>query len=185
MRPAVGFGILLLAAAPTWALAADPWPAEAASGAVNLTSIEGPEPNDFHVDLSGAFWNSKAKRLWVCRNGGTTGSKFWALVPGAGGSLQIEYRAGLRGEWTGFGDLEDITQVDLDADVLYLIAEGEEHVKSYDVSIFGTAVLLRDWNVRPHLPLNGGLGAEGITFVPDRFLAAAGFVARHSVMTLS
>jgi len=177
MRPAVGFGILLLAAAPTWALAADPWPAEAASGAVNLTSIEGPEPNDFHVDLSGAFWNSKAKRLWVCRNGGTTGSKFWALVPGAGGSLQIEYRAGLRGEWTGFGDLEDITQVDLDADVLYLIAEGEEHVKSYDVSIFGTAVLLRDWNVRPHLPLNGGLGAEGITFVPDRFLAAAGFVA--------
>ena len=75
----------------------------------------------------------------------------------------------------GLRYLEDITQVDLDADVLYLIAEGEERIKSYDVSAFGTAVLLRDWNVRPYLPLNGGLGAEGITFVPDRFLTAAGF----------
>jgi len=167
-------GFVLATALP---VSAEPWPAESSAQAENLTSIEGPEPNDFYVDLSGAFWNPKAKRLWVCRNGGTTGSKFWALIPDGAGSFQVESRAGQRGEWTGFGDLEDITQVDLDADVLYLIAEGEERIKSYDVSTFGTAVLLRDWNVRPHLPLNGGLGAEGITFVPDRFLAAAGFVA--------
>jgi hypothetical protein len=179
MRGAIGVGRLLLMAMGSPALAADPWPAEAAAAAVNLTSIEGPQPNDFEVDLSGAFWNPQAKRLWVCRNGGTTGSKFWALVPNAGGSFQVEYRAGNRGEWTGFGDLEDITQVDLGADVLYLIAEGEERIKSYDVSNFGSAVLLRDWNVRPHLPLNGGDGAEGITFVPDRFLSAVGFVGSN------
>ena len=179
MRVAIGIGGLLLMAIGSRVLAAEPWPAESAAEAVNLTSIEGPEPNDFAVDLSGAFWNSQAKRLWVCRNGGTTGSKFWALVPDAGGSFQVEYRAGNRGEWTGFGDLEDITQVDLGADVLYLIAEGEERIKSYDVSNFGSVVLLRDWNVRPHLPLNGGSGAEGITFVPDRFLAAAGFVGSN------
>jgi len=179
MRVAIGIGILLLMAVPSQAFAADPWPAEPAVQAVGLTSVEGPAPNDFHVDLSGAFWNSKAKRLWVCRNGGTTGSKFWALVPDAQGSFQVENRAGLRGEWTGFGDLEDITQVDLGADVLYLIAEGEERIKSYDVSTFGTAVLLRDWNVRPFLPLNGGSGAEGIAFVPDRFLSAAGFVGSN------
>ena len=177
MRRALGLAVPCLLAMPSHALAADPWPAEPAAQAEDLTSVEGPEPNDFHVDLSGAFWNSKAKRLWVCRNGGATGSKFWALVPDAGGSFEVEYRAGQRGEWTGFGDLEDITQVDLDADVLYLIAEGEERIKSYDVSSFGTAVLLRDWNVRPFLPLNGGSGAEGITFVPDRFLTAAGFVS--------
>jgi len=100
------------------ALAVDPWPAEPAAQAVNLTSIEGPEPNDFHEDLSGSFWNPRQHRLWLCRNGGATGSKFWAVVPNVGGSFDVEYRAGLRGEWTGFGDLEDITQVDLDADVL-------------------------------------------------------------------
>ena len=158
------------------ALAAGPWPAEPATEAVNLTSLEGPEPNDFHEDLSGAFWNPKQHRLWLCRNGGATGSKFWAVVPNAGGSFDVDYRAGLRGEWTGFGDLEDITQVDLDADVLYLMVEGEERVKSYDVSVYGSAVLVRDWNLRPFLPLNGGAGAEGVAFVPDRFLAAAGFV---------
>jgi hypothetical protein len=157
------------------ATAADPWPAEPAAQATNLTSIEGPAPNDFYEDLSGAFWNPKAKRLWVCRNGGATGSKFWALTPNAAGSFEVEYKGGVRGEWTGFGDLEDITQVDLSADVLYVIVEAEEHIKSYDVSVFGTAVLLRDWNVRPHLPLNGGFGAEGLAFVPDRFLTAVGF----------
>ncbi len=176
MRTRLEFACLLSLAMTMRGLAADPWPAEPATSAVNLTSLEGPEPNDFHVDLSGTFGNPKQHRLWVCRNGGATGSKFWALVPNNGGTFEVEYRGGRRDEWTGFGDLEDITQVDLDADVLVLLVEGEEHVKSYDVSVFGSAVLLRDWNIRPFLPLNGGAGAEGIAFVPDRFLAAAGFV---------
>lgn len=175
MRFKLGLASFSLMAA-TVAAATDPWPAEPAAQAVNLTAIEGPEPNDFHLDLSGAFWNPRAKRLWVCRNGPAPNSKLWSLVPNAGGSFEVESRAENRGEWTGFGDLEDVTQVDLDADVVYLMVEAEEHIKAYDVSTYGTAVLLRDWNVRPHLPLNGGSGAEGITFVPDRFLAAAGFV---------
>jgi hypothetical protein len=173
MRRTLPLAALALAWQSTWA---DPWPAEAAAQAVNLTAIEGPAPNDFYVDMSGAFWNPKTRRLWVCRNGPSPQSKFWSLVPNGSGSFVVETLGPLRGEWTGFGDLEDITQVDLDADVLYIIAEAEERIKAYDVSTLGTAVLLRDWNVRPHLPLSGGFGAEGITFVPDRFLVAAGFV---------
>ena len=61
------------------------------------------------------------------------------------------------------------------------MVEGEGHVRSYDVSVYGSAVLLRDWNLRPFLPLNGGAGAEGLAFVPDRFLAAAGFVGSDGV----
>jgi hypothetical protein len=175
MHGKVGFLVSALMVAPM-VDAAEPWPAESAAQAVNLTAVEGPGTNDFHVDLSGAFWNPKAKRLWVCRNGPAPNSKLWSLVPNVGGTFDVEYRAGNRGEWTGFGDLEDVTQVDLDADIVYLMVEAEEHIKAYDVSSFGTAVLLRDWNVRPHLPLSGGSGAEGITFVPDRFLAAGGFV---------
>jgi hypothetical protein len=185
MRLPISLLGLALVGMPWLAAAADPWPAEAPASAVNLTAIEGPAPNDFYVDMSGAFWNPEAKRLWVCRNGGTTGSKFWALVPNGSGSFQVETRAGNRGEWTGFGDLEDITQVDLGADVLYIIAEGEERIKAYDVSTYGTAVLLRDWNVRPHLPLSGGLGAEGIAFVPDRFLLAAGVLAPNGAAYVS
>jgi hypothetical protein len=184
-RGAAGALAFVLAACLAPVGAADPWPAESARAAQNLTSVEGPAPNDFYVDLSGAFWNAQQQRLWVCRNGGTTGSKFWALVPDGAGSFQVEFRAGHRGEWTNFGDLEDITQVDLDADLLYALIEGEERIKAYDVSTYGTAVLKRNWNVKPFLPLSGGLGAEGLAFVPDRFLAAAGFTGTGGVPTVS
>ena len=157
--------------------AAEPWPAEPIAQSVNLTPVEGPEPNDFHSDLSGASWNPVTRRLWVCRNGpGGDQSKFWALVEDGAGSLRVDERAGRRGEWTGFGDLESLTQVDLDADVIYLLVEGEERVKAFDVSVYGTATLLHDWDLRGWLPLNGGYGAEGLAFVPDSFLAANGFV---------
>ncbi len=185
MRPPIALLLLLITAMISPARATDPWPAESGSEAENLTSIEGSAPNDFYEDLSGAFWNTKQHRLWLCRNGGATGSKFWAVVEDDSGSFQVESRAGQRGEWTGFGDLEDITQVDLDADVLYLLVEGQERVKSYNVSIYGSAVLLRDWNLRPYLPLNGGEGAEGLTFVPDRFLRAAGFVGGDGALRTS
>lgn len=160
--------------------AAEPWPAEPVGSATNLTSVEGPEPNDFHSDLSGAFWNESTRRLWVCRNGpGGDQSKFWALVEDGPGSFKVDERAGLRGEWTGFGDLEEITQANLSEDTVYLMIEGEESVKEYDVSTYGTAVLRHNWNLSAFLPLNGGYGAEGLAFVPDGFLAAAGFVDRN------
>ncbi|MBX3358163.1 MAG: hypothetical protein KF745_07025 [Phycisphaeraceae bacterium] len=153
-----------------------PWPAEAWGAATNLTDVEGPGVNDFHVDLSGAFWNPLTRRLWVCRNGpGAAASKFWVLKENGAG-FAVETRSGLRGEWTGFGDLEAITQADLSQDTVYVMIEGEERIKEYSVSTYGTAVLANNWNTRPHLPLDGGLGAEGLAFVPDAYLRAAGFV---------
>lgn len=157
--------------------AADPWPAEPLSESTNLTSIEGPEPNDFHADMSGASWNPVTRTLWVCRNGpGGDQSKFWALVEDGSGGFEVAYRNGNRAEWTGFGDLESITQADLEEDVVYLLIEGEENVRAYDVSTYGVAVLLNDWDLSPYLPLSGGYGAEGLTFVPDSALSTAGFV---------
>ena len=152
------------------------WPAESLANATNLTHVEGPGENDFYVNLSGAFWNPDTRRLWLCRNGGTGGSKFWVLKEDGNGSFEIDYKAGLRGEWTNFGDLEAITQADYSENVVYLLIEGEERIKEFDVSVYGTAVLRNNWNTSPHLPLNGGSGAEGIVFVPDTFLSAQGFV---------
>ncbi len=167
--------VLLAAALP--ARAEDPWPAEPAGEAENLTPIEGPEPNDFHLDLSGAFWNPVTRRLWIVRNGpGGDQSKLWAAVEDGLGSFRIDERATRRGEWTDFGDLEDVTQADLAEDVVYLMIEGEERIREYDVSVYGTATLRNNWDTRAHLPLSGGYGAEGIAFVPDAALVAAGFV---------
>lgn len=157
--------------------AQQPWPAEPAGQATNLTAIEGPGNNDFHEDLSGACWNPLTRTLWLVRNGpGGSDSKLWAAVEDGSGGFEIAYRGGQRGEWTGFGDLEGVTQADWSEDVVYLIIEGEEHIEEYDVSTFGTALLVNDWDTSAWLPTSGNLGAEGITFVPDGYLAHAGFV---------
>jgi hypothetical protein len=178
--------LLVAVAGVAPAAAAEPWPAEPAGSATNLTSVEGPEPNDFHSDMSSAFWNETTRRLWVCRNGpGGSQSKFWALVEDGAGSFKVDERAGNRGEWTGFGDLEEVTQANLAEDTVYALIEGEERVKEYDVSIYGTATLRNDWNLAPYLPLNGGYGSEGLAFVPDSFLAANGFVDRNGAPYVS
>ncbi|MBI1854024.1 MAG: hypothetical protein HYR85_27110 [Planctomycetes bacterium] len=154
----------------------DPWPAESLANATNLTAIEGPGANDFYFDLSSAVWNSETRTLWVCRNGPSPDSKVWALVEDGAGSFEVSAPGGLRAEWTGFGDAEALTQADFAEDVVYVMAEGEERIKEYDLSTPGVQVLNNDWNTRPYLPLSGGLGSEAITFVPDSFLTAIGFV---------
>lgn len=153
-----------------------PWPAEQASLAVNLTGIEGPLINDFHKDLSGAVWDPLSQSLWVCRNTHDE-SKIWVIVGDGAGGFKIGEKAGQRGEWTGFNDAEGLSLADLsEPETLYLIVEGEEMIKEYDLSSYGVAVLNNSWETSPHLPTDGGLGAEGITFVPDQQLLAQGFV---------
>ena len=166
---------LLLASLHT-AAAEIPWPAESLSAATNLTHVEGPGVNDFHVNLSSAFWNPQTRRLWVCRNGGTGGSKFWALREDGAGGFEVDDQNGQRGEWSNFGDLEAITQADYGEAVVYLLIEGEERIREYSIADYGIAPLVNDWNTAPHLPTSGSAGAEGLCFVPDSFLASQGFV---------
>lgn len=155
------------------------WPAETLTSATNLTAVEGAGTNDFFVNMSSAFWNPVTRRLWVCRNGGTDGSKFWALREDGNGSFEIDVQGGLRGEWTNFGDLEAITQTDYSESVVFLMIEGEERIKECRVAVYGTAVITNNWNTAPFLPLSGGSGAEGLCFIPDSFLIAAGFVDQN------
>lgn len=153
------------------------WPAESWSAAQNLTAVEGPGTNDFHADLSGASWNPLTRRLWVCRNGpAASTSKLWVLREDGAGSFAIDTRNGVRGEWTGFGDLEAVTQANYAEDVVYALAEDAEVIRAYDLAVYGTATLLNTWNTAAFLPSSGGFGAEGLTFVPDNVLAAQGFV---------
>lgn len=169
----------------------DPWPAEPWDQAANLTPIEGPAPNGFYEDLSGAMWNPVTRRLWLVRNGPNAAtSKIWAVrETAAPPGWAIDVQDGRRGEWTGFGDLEAITFADFNSPTAYLMIEGEELIKAFDLSTYGVAVPVRTWNTAPHLPRQGGDGSEGITFVPDAYLRAGGFtdgngqpyVSRHGM----
>jgi hypothetical protein len=108
-----------------------------------------------------------------------------AVVEDGAGSFEIDQRGGARGEWTSFGDLEGVTQADLGEDRVFLMIEGEERIKEYDVASYGTAILVNDWDTSGHLPRSGGSGAEGITFVPDAHLSVAGFVDSAGVLYTS
>ncbi len=150
------------------------WPAEAFASAENLTYIDS---TGFGVNLSGAAWNPVSRKLWLVRNGGPGGSKLWVLRENGSGGFEVDYKNGLRGEWSNFNDLEAIALADFNnPDVVYLLIEGEERIKRYNISTYGTAILERNWNTSPHLPLNGGSGAEALAFIPDSFLTAQGFV---------
>ncbi len=150
-----------------------PWPAESEGAATSLASLD-PE---LHYDLSGAMWNPLTRTLWVCRNGpGSANSRLWAIVEDGNGGFVIDTRLGQPGIWSGFGDFEGVTQADLSEDTIYAILEGDEVIREYDVSAYGSKVITNSWDTSPFLPLSGNLGSEGITFVPDDALTAAGFV---------
>ena len=72
------------------------------------------------------------------------------------------------------GDIEGITQADFsEANTVYVINENVGRIQELDLSEPDNVVLVNDWNVSTII---GGDGGEGITFVPDEFLAEQGFV---------
>jgi hypothetical protein len=185
--------LTLLPALAAPSATASPWPAEPWSSAINLTPVEGPGVNDFHADLSGAFWNPRTRRLWLCRNGpANSTSKLWCLAesPAAPGFI-VDTRPGPgalsagRAEWTGFNDAEALTQADLSSDTVFVLAEGEEVIRQYTLAVGGVVQLVRTFNTRPHLPVSGGQGAEAIAFIPDGHLQHAGFLSPAGLPALS
>lgn len=152
---------------------AAPWPGEPWQQAENLTFLD----DDFVRNLSGAHWNSLSRTLWVCVN---APGKFLALVEDGAGSFKVDTRNGARGEFAPGGDLESITQVDLNEQAVYLMAEGEDVIRKYDTSVYGTIKLAGAWNIHPFVPTSGGSGSEGLAFVPDAWLAK-GFVDKNGL----
>jgi hypothetical protein len=154
-----------------------PWPAESLAQALDLTAVEGPLPNDFAQDLSGLHWNTTTRVLWATRNGGTGGSKAWALEEDGNGSMRVGTRGGVRAEWTGLGDAESVTQAPGMVDDVLVIDEATGVVTQWDFSVGETHVAVTSWDLSAFLPVyNGDLGPEAMTFVPDAALVAGGFV---------
>jgi hypothetical protein len=112
--------------------------------------------------------------LWVVCNGP---ARFWAVVEDGSGGWKVDTKGGQRAEYDVGGDTEGITQADPNEDVVYIVDE-PAFIRAYDVSTGRSPVLQTSWNILSYLPFSfgGGLGPEGLTFVPDAALSAAGFV---------
>jgi len=156
-----------------------PWPGETWQEAENLTHLD----PDFKKNMSSATWNPVTRTFWVCCNGGP--SAFWALVEtGEGVSKTFKIAtngAGVRAKFVlPSGDFEGICQADYNEQVVYVMAEGADLIQEYDVSVYGRPVLNRQWNISANVPAyDGSSGSEGITFVPDEWLAFYNFVDRN------
>lgn len=158
-----------------------PWPAEATEEAVNLTDVEvlEDETSDLRRNLSGAVWNPVSRTLWLARNAGP--AIIWALHD-VGGELVLAADEDARAKWlsTGdanFGDLEGLTFASFeDTGAVFLLDESDSVISEWDLSEVGVAQRKRAWDLTAEMPApTSYLGAEGLTFVPDRFLEAQGF----------
>jgi hypothetical protein len=148
------------------------WPSQSWSSAVNLTSILNPSGI---TELSGLFWNDVTKRLYTISNIGqlkvlqyNSGTNNFSLI--AANSVS--------------GGPEGITQVNLNANEFYDIDENNYLIRKYThPSDFSTLTLAKSWNIlaAPSPMTNtGNTGPEGITFIPDSFLSAIGFISQST-----
>ena len=146
---------------------ASPWPA----GSETSIAISGAAS-----DLSGATWNPESQSLWVVRQN----RRIWeyAYDPGSA-NFELQQTVVLP---SAIGsDIEACAQVDYSAvDELYTLDEDNGRI-SRVVDIGGTPTVQRVWNL---LVTNNGnslppesedKGPEGLEFVPDANLLAAGF----------
>lgn len=148
-----------------------PWP-----GANNVTTVDG--VNAFAQDMSGLHVEGSA--VWAINNGTST---LYELA--WNGSTWVPARTWTLGYQVGAGapDTEDVTLADGAA---YAVAERDNNADTvsrlsilrYDVSgTSGALVATHEWNLTAQLPVVGpNVGFEAITFVPDSFLVASGFV---------
>ena len=152
------------------------WPAENSAEAENLSALgDRLDGNAFANDLSGAAWNPETQTLWLCRNAGP--SMVWALQQGDDGQFYFLQQDGVRAEWSGFGDAEGLTLANFaEPWTLFVIEEGVNAIVEYDLSIFGQVNERRRWQTGSYMPSDGNHGAEGIAFVPNTVLLAAGAV---------
>ena len=156
---AAAFGALTLLSAD--ALSAQAWPGENWEDALQLGGLEEAFSDG---DISGAHWNNNTKTLWVSDN---KEEMIWSLVEN-GSSFRVDK------SFDATGDLEGITQ-GMDDSILYVMDE-DRYIRSYNASSGNS---ITTWELEDALPSSGDKGKdgpEGITFIPDAWLAASGFV---------
>lgn len=146
---------------------AQSWPSQSWASALNITAVMDAAGID---QLSGLHWNPVNNRLYGVQNNGrlrvlqmnTTTNTFTQI-----GNKSIS------------GGPEGITQANLSANEFYVIDENNYEIQKYTHNAsFSTVTQSKHWNLLSApspMPNTGNIGPEGIVFIPDSNLTAAGF----------
>ena len=148
------------------------WPSETWQAAINLTNVMDVSGV---TDLSGLHWNPTNNRLYGIQNKG----KFRVLELNTANNTfnQIANKS-------ISGGPEGITQANLYANEFYTIDEDNYEIRRYTyTSNFSSITLHKHWNILlspSTMTDTGNTGPEGIVFIPDNILTAAGFISQQT-----
>ncbi len=167
--------------------------AEAWPGGPDETVLDAEDT--FTGDLSGLDWTtsstSRDGQLWAVQNGdgllyhlASDGRGGWAPTNAAG--VDLRYADG-----TGTPDAEGVTVTADDPGAVYVSTERDNDVSKVSrpavlrfATTDGSESVLRatdEWNLAADFPgLGANAGLEGVTWVPDAWLTARGFVDQHT-----
>jgi hypothetical protein len=155
-----------------WAQSA--WPSGTWQSATNLTAVMA---IDGINDLSGLHWNPVTNRLYCVQGDGRL--RVLQLNTVSNVFTQFANRAVPDGP-------EGITQVNFAANEFYTIDENNYEIRKFTHNAaFGSMTEARHWNLLASpspMEDTGNTGPEGIAFVPDSFLSAAGFISQTTGM---
>lgn len=122
------------------------------------------------AELSGLHWNGQKKQLFAVSDNGY----LYVLQQGASGNS-----FSLTGSLKKIGNPEGITIVDESKNEFYTIDEKHFEIRRYSYSPdFSSYTLMHKWNLlsdQAGMVDTGNDGPEGIEFIPDTYLTAAGF----------
>ncbi len=147
-------------------IAQSPWPTESWSAASNLTA-----QLDFAgvTELSGLHWNPETNRLYVVHGDGRLHVLQYSEPAGTFTEIADKFIP---------GGPEGITQVNYADNQFYVIDENNYQIRKYvHNASFGNITLSRSWDLTSGdspMENTGNIGPEGIVFVPDENLIAAG-----------
>jgi hypothetical protein len=158
-----------------------PWPG------ADATSTVDPD-GEFHGNMSDLFYERGAgaepDALWAVQNGP---SRLYRMTPDAAGVWRPVVTRALRfPDGGGEVDAEGVTRAELGSTSIYVASERDNadptvsrlSVLRYDTSATdSTIAALQEWDLTNDLPeVYANAGWEALTWVPDTFLVAQGFV---------
>jgi hypothetical protein len=148
------------------------WPSVGWNAADNLTAIM--DANGIN-DLSGLHWNPVTNRLYCVQGDGRL--RILQMDTSTMGFTQIANKTLLDGP-------EGITQVNFSANEFYTIDENNYEIRKFTHNAaFGNLTEAKHWDLLASpspMEDTGNNGPEGIVFVPDAALNAAGFVSQQT-----
>ena len=135
----------------------------------NFSDLDG----EFGNNLSGAVFDPILQRLYVVTN---SPNKLWSLAYDQDGILEEDQQNGVTGEWeVPSSDTEAVAIAEFGSSVVFLLSENDNEIIEFDVADYSEPFERARYALDSIPEEENGLGAEGLTFVPNSALAFYNF----------